>query len=209
MNKVKIGILISGRGSNMVSIVEAVKRGDIPAEVSLVFSNVPEAPGLKKAKNLGIETASFTHKEFPSREDFDKAVSIELDKRGVDLVCLAGYMRMLSNEFVEHYKNRIMNIHPALLPSFPGLDAQKQAFDWGVKVTGCTVHFVDKELDHGPIILQETVPVAENDTADSLTERILEIEHRIYPKAVDLFCRGLLTVKDRKVVIGGYERTKR
>jgi len=209
MNKVKIGILISGRGSNMVSIAEAVKHGNIPAEISIVFSNVPEAPGLKKAKNLGIETASFTHKGFSSREDFDKAVSIELDKRGVNLVCLAGYMRMLSAGFVGHYKNRIMNIHPALLPSFPGLDAQSQAFDWGVKVTGCTVHFVDEELDHGPIILQEAVPVAENDTADSLTERILEVEHRIYPKAVDLFCRGLLTVKDRKVVIGGYERTER
>jgi phosphoribosylglycinamide formyltransferase-1 len=209
MNKVKIGILISGRGSNMVSIAEAIKRGDIPAEISLVFSNVPKAPGLEKAKKLGIETASFTHKGFSSREDFDYAVSVELDKRGVELVCLAGYMRLLSPWFVGQYKNRIMNIHPALLPSFPGLDAQSQAFDWGVKVTGCTVHFVDEELDHGPIILQEAVPVEENDTAESLAERILEVEHRIYPKAVDLFCRGLLTVKDRKVVIGGYERTER
>jgi len=209
MNKVKIGILISGRGSNMVSIAEGVKRGDIPAEISLVFSNLPETPGIEKAKNLGIETASFTHKGFSSREDFDRAVSVELDKRGIDLVCLAGYMRLLSPWFVGQYKNRIMNIHPALLPSFPGLDAQSQAFDWGVKVTGCTVHFVDEELDHGPIILQEAVPVKENDTAESLTKRILDVEHRIYPKAVELFCRGLLTVKDRKVVISGYERTER
>jgi phosphoribosylglycinamide formyltransferase-1 len=209
MNKVKIGILISGRGSNMVSIAEAVKRGNIPAEVSLVFSNMPDAPGLKKAENLGIETTSFSHKGFSSREDFDNAVSVELDKRNIELICLAGYMRLLSGGFVKHYKNRIMNIHPALLPSFPGLDAQKQALDWGVKVSGATVHFVDEELDHGPIILQEAVPVEESDTEESLEERILKVEHKIYPKAVELFCRGLLTVKDRKVVIGGYERTER
>lgn len=209
MNKTKIGILISGRGSNMVSIVEAVRNRNIPAEIVLVFSNVPDAAGLKKAESFGIETASFSHKGFPSRVDFDKAVIEELDKRGVELVCLAGYMRLLSAEFVGYFKNRIMNIHPALLPSFPGVDAQKQAIDWGVKVSGATVHFVDEELDHGPIILQRAVPVREHDTEETLAARILEVEHQIYPEAVDLFCRGLLTVKDRKVVVGGYERTER
>ncbi len=197
----KIGILISGRGSNMLSIIEHIKTHDVPAEVAIVFSNNENAPGLEKAKELGIDTAAFSHKQFSSRKEFDQAVAERLDEKGVDLVCLAGFMRLLSKWFVRHYHNRIMNIHPSLLPAFTGLDAQKQAYDWGVKVAGCTVHFVDEKLDHGPIILQETVNISNNDTADSLAEKILEKEHEIYPLAVELFCRGRLTIDGRKVYI--------
>jgi phosphoribosylglycinamide formyltransferase-1 len=209
MGKVKIGILISGRGSNMVSIAEAINHGEMPGEIAVVFSNVTDAPGIAKAGSLGLETVSFTHKGFKSREEFDRAVAAELDKRNVELVCLAGYMRLLSSWFVARYKNRIMNVHPALLPSFPGTDAQCQAIEWGVKISGATVHFVDDKLDNGPIIIQESVPVLASDDTKSLSERILEIEHKIYPKAVELYCRGLLKVDGRKVVIRDYERTEK
>ena len=208
MEKVKIGILISGRGSNMAAIAQAVHKGQIPAGIAVVFSNVTDAKGIAKAEAFGIETVSFSHKGFKSREDFDRAVAAELDKRDVGLVCLAGYMRLLSPWFVNKYKNKIMNVHPALLPAFPGVDAQKQAVEWGAKVSGATVHFVDDRLDNGPIIIQESVPVFASDDEESLAERILEVEHKIYPKAVELFCRGLLKVDGRKVVIHDYERTE-
>lgn len=201
MKKTKIGILISGRGSNMVSIAEHIKEHNVPGEIALVFSNVGDAPGLKKAEELGIGTVSFSHKGFPSRKEFDMAVASELDKRDVELVCLAGFMRLLSKWFVRKYSNRIINIHPSLLPAFTGLDAQEQAFDWGAKVAGCTVHFVDEKLDHGPIILQRTVPVLNGDTADELSRRILDQEHKTYPEAVELYCRGRLKVDGRKVQI--------
>jgi phosphoribosylglycinamide formyltransferase-1 len=201
MIKKRIAILISGRGSNMVSIVEAVQNGNIPAEISIVISNIPDAPGLKKANDLGIETVVISHKDFKSRVEFDKEIVRKLEERSIDLVCLAGFMRMLSSWFVQRYKNRIMNIHPSLLPSFPGLNAQKQAYDWGVKVTGCTVHFIDEQLDHGPIIVQEAVEVRPNDTAETLAARILEVEHRIYPKAVELFCKDKIRIEGRRILI--------
>ncbi|MBN2135371.1 MAG: phosphoribosylglycinamide formyltransferase [Acidobacteria bacterium] len=186
----------------MVSIVERLCSEKEPVgEVVFVFSNITDAQGLEKAKNFGIETLSFSHKIYSSRKEFDEAVASEIEKRDIDLVCLAGYMRLLSKGFIRKFRNRIMNIHPSLLPSFTGLDAQGQAFDWGVRYTGCTVHFVDEELDHGPIILQRTVEVLQDDTKESLTDRILEMEHQIYPEAVDLYCRDKLKVEGRKVSI--------
>ena len=203
MSKKRIGVLISGRGSNMMSILDACDRGDINGEVVLVLSNKKKAAGLEKAAQRGCETFFISHRNFDSREAFDRAVVAELEKRRVDLVCLAGFMRLLSAWFVRRFRNRIMNIHPALLPSFPGLEAQWQAVDWGVKVSGATVHFVDENLDHGPIILQRVVEVFDGDTGEILAERILRIEHQIYPEAVKLFCEDRLTVDGRKVLIAG------
>jgi phosphoribosylglycinamide formyltransferase-1 len=201
MPKKRIGILISGRGSNMMSIMDTCERGEINGEIVLVVSNKKDAPGLEKAAQRGYETLFISHRDFPSREEFDKAVAEELEKRGVDLVCLAGFMRLLSDWFVRRFRNRIMNIHPALLPAFPGLDAQRQAVEHGAKISGATVHFVDEELDHGPIIIQRAVEVRNDDTDETLSERILKVEHQIYPEAVRLFCAGRLRVEGRKVVI--------
>ena len=180
----KIGILVSGRGSNMVAIVDAIRNGEIQnAEVAVVVSDKPNAAGLEKARERGVETVVVERKGRP-RVEHDVEIISELRKRGVNLVCLAGYMRLLSAEFVRAFPDRIINIHPSLLPAFPGLDAQKQAFDVGVEVTGCTVHFVDEELDHGPVILQKEVSVLEGDTVDTLSARILEQEHRLYVEAI-------------------------
>jgi phosphoribosylglycinamide formyltransferase-1 len=201
MAKKHIGVLISGRGSNMMSIMDACEREEINGEIVLVLSNKKDAPGLEKAAQRGYETLFISHRDFPSREEFDKAVVAELERRGVDLVCLAGFMRLLSTWFVRRFRNRIMNIHPALLPAFPGLDAQRQAVEHGVKISGATVHFVDEELDHGPIIVQRAVEVRDDDTEETLSERILEVEHRIYPEAVRLFCDDRLRVEGRKVLI--------
>ena len=198
-DKKRIGVLISGRGSNMLSIAKACEEGKINGEIVLVVSNKKKAPGLEKAKELGIETLFISNRKFETREAFDSAVVKELQQRKVDLVCLAGFMRLLSPVMVEAFPNKVMNIHPSLLPSFPGLDAQGQAFEYGVKTTGATVHFVDEKLDHGPIILQQTVEVKDDDTAESLSSRILEIEHQIYPEAVGLFCDEKLEVIGRKV----------
>ena len=184
MAKVKIGILISGRGSNMVAIVDAVKSGEIlGAEVAVVISDEADAAGLEKARERGVETVVVERNGRP-RVEHDAEIISELRKRGVELVCLAGYMRLLSAEFVRAFPDRIINIHPSLLPSFPGLDAQKQAFEHGVRVTGCTVHFVDEELDHGPVILQKEVEVRDDDTVETLSARILEQEHLLYVDAV-------------------------
>jgi len=182
--KTKLGILISGRGSNMMSIVAACAAGDIPAEVALVVSNKASAPGIEWATEHGLATAVLSHNDFPDRPSHDRAVVERLRKAEVEWVCLAGYMRLLSGEFVRAYPNRVLNIHPALLPSFPGLHGQEQAFEWGVKVSGCTVHMVDEELDHGPIVVQRVVPVLDDDDADSLSARILEQEHLAYPEAL-------------------------
>ena len=180
----KIGILISGRGSNMVAIVDAVAGGEIPgAEVAVVISDKVDAAGLEKVREHGVATVVVERNGRP-RVEHDAEITGELRKRGVELVCLAGYMRLLSAEFVQAFPNRIINIHPSLLPSFPGLDAQKQAFEAGVKVTGCTVHYVDELLDHGPVILQKEVPVLDGDTVETLAERILESEHKLYVAAV-------------------------
>ncbi len=179
-----IGILISGRGSNMVAIVEAVASGEIPnAEVTVVISDKADAAGLEKAREHGVETVVVERKG-RSREDHDEEIVAELRRRGVELVCLAGYMRLLSPGFVQAFPNRIVNIHPSLLPAFPGLNAQRQAFEAGVKVTGCTVHYVDELLDHGEIILQTKVDIREDDSVETLSTRILEREHKLYVEAV-------------------------
>ncbi|HRI02536.1 MAG TPA: phosphoribosylglycinamide formyltransferase [Pyrinomonadaceae bacterium] len=182
----KIGILISGRGSNMVAIVDAVNSGEIAdAEVAVVISDKTDAAGLDKARDRGVETVVVERRGRP-REEHDAEIISELQKRSVELVCLAGYMRLLSPSFVQAFPNKIINIHPSLLPAFPGLDAQRQAFDAGVKVTGCTVHFVDELLDHGEVILQQPVAVHEGDTVETLSARILEEEHRLYVAAVKM-----------------------
>jgi phosphoribosylglycinamide formyltransferase-1 len=196
-----IAVLISGRGSNMQSIVEACKRGYINAKVSIVLSNRAEAPGLEFARSENIETVVLPHKAFPVREDYDRQVVDILQQKQVDLICLAGFMRLLSSVFVSAFPNRIMNIHPALLPSFPGLHAQKQAVEYGVKVTGCTVHFVDEGLDSGPIILQKILEVKPDDTEESLSQRLLPLEHAAYVEAVKLFFDNRVHVESRKVVI--------
>lgn len=180
----KIAVLISGRGSNMVAIAEAVRIGIIPdSEVVVVISDKPAAPGLAKAAKLGIETVAIERRG-RSREEHDAEIIDELKRRGTELVCLAGYMRLLSKSFVAAFQDRIVNIHPSLLPDFPGLDAQKQAIEAGVKESGCTVHFVDELLDHGPVILQKRVPVISGDTTESLSARILEVEHVAYVEAL-------------------------
>jgi phosphoribosylglycinamide formyltransferase-1 len=196
----RVGILISGRGSNMVALVNAMRDGRIDAEPAVVISNVPEAAGITKARELGVPTEVVDHRGIP-REEHDRKVLEILRASRVDLVCLAGYMRLLSPAFVEVYRNRILNVHPALLPAFPGLDAQQQAIEHGVKVSGCTVHFVDEACDHGPIVLQAAVPVREGDTVEDLSARILEQEHRIYAEAVSLFFQGRLEVEGRRVRI--------
>ncbi len=197
----KIAVLISGRGSNMRSIVEACKREFINAKVTLVLSNRAEAPGLEFATSENIETVVLPHKAFPVREDYDRQVVDILHQKQVDLICLAGFMRLLSSVFVTAFPNRIMNIHPALLPSFPGLHAQRQAVEYGVKVTGCTVHFVDEGLDSGPIILQKTLEVKPDDTEETLSERLLPLEHAAYIEAIRLFFENRVHVENRKVVI--------
>jgi len=196
----RIGILISGRGSNMLALIRAVADERIPgAEVAIVISNVANAPGLEKARELGVETVTLDHRG-KTREEHDRAMAAELRARKVDLVCLAGYMRLLSSWFTREFENRILNIHPSLLPAFSGLDAQRQAIDYGVKFSGCTVHLVDEELDHGPIIKQAVVPVLPDDTEETLSARILIEEHRIYAEAVNLMLSGQLRIEGRRVI---------
>ena len=180
----KIGVLISGRGSNMIALVEAVAAGEIPdSEIAVVISDKADAGGLEKARERGVETV-VVERNGRTREEHDAEIVGELKKRGVELVCLAGYMRLLSPTFIRAFPDRILNIHPSLLPSFPGLDAQRQALNHGVKITGCTVHFVDEHLDNGRIILQRAVEVIDVDTVESLSTRILEHEHSAYVDAV-------------------------
>ena len=196
----KLGILISGRGSNMTAIVEAVKSGAISdSQVAVVISDKKSAAGLEKARERGIETL-VVQRNKRIREEHDAEIISELKKRDVELVCLAGYMRLLSPEFIRAFPNKIVNIHPSLLPAFPGLDAQKQAFDYGVKLTGCTVHFVDEHLDHGAIILQKVVEVANDDTAESLSAKILRHEHVLYIEALKLIVKGNYEIAGRRVL---------
>lgn len=197
----KIVILISGRGSNMQAIVQAAQREQWPAEIAAVISNKPDAAGLQFAQSQGIPTLVVESKSFASRESFDQALQAEIDKIGADLVVLAGFMRILTPGFVQHYANRIINIHPSLLPSFIGLHTHQQALDAGVKLHGATVHFVTAELDHGPIIDQASIRVFNDDTADSLAQRLLEKEHIIYPRAVRLFVEDKLEVQGDRVLI--------
>jgi phosphoribosylglycinamide formyltransferase-1 len=195
----RVGILISGRGSNMVALVRAMQDGVVPADPAIVISNVPGAAGLRTAEGMGIPTAVVDHTLVKPRESHERAVVDLLKAHRVDIVCLAGYMRRLSPFMVRSFPGRILNVHPALLPAFPGLDAQKSALEYGVKVTGCTVHLVDDEVDHGPIVLQAAVPVLDDDTVLSLSARILEREHAIYPEALALVASGVVQLVGRKV----------
>ncbi len=195
----KLGILLSGRGSNFEAIADSIVAGRLQAEIAIVISNKADAPGLESAKRRGFN-AKLIPSKGRTREEHDAEVVDALRDARVDLVCLAGYMRLLSSEFVRAFPHRILNIHPSLLPAFPGLDAQKQAVDYGVKISGCTVHFVDEHLDHGPIVLQKSLPVLDSDDAHSLSARILELEHVAYTEAIRLVLSGEVEIQDRKVV---------
>lgn len=195
----RLGILISGRGSNFAAIADQIKSGALEAEIAIVISNRPEAPGLEIAKERGIKSVSIPSKGL-DREEYDRMLLEELKKHEVDIVCLAGYLRLLSATFIRQYPNRILNIHPSLLPAFPGLDAQHQALQHGVKITGCTVHFVDENLDAGPIILQTAVPVVDGDTVETLSARILRQEHHLYSEALRMVLDGAFRIEGRRVM---------
>jgi phosphoribosylglycinamide formyltransferase-1 len=197
----RLAVLLSGRGSNFRVLHEAAAAGRINADIALVFSNVDGAAGLAAARERGLETLYLNPKLYPQREEYDKEIIREVRKRNIDLVCLAGYMRILTPLFCREFKNQAMNIHPALLPAFPGLHVQKKAIDWGVRFSGATVHFVAEDVDMGPIILQAVVPVLQDDTEDTLAARILVEEHKIYPESVKLYFEGRIEVRGRRVVI--------
>ena len=198
---VNIGVLVSGRGTNLQAIIEAIEEGKIEGEIKVVISDNPDAYALKRAQQYHIDTRYINFKEFKDRESYDKEIIKTLKEKKIDLVVLAGYMRILSPYFIRSYKNKIINIHPALLPSFPGLHAQRQTLEYGAKVSGCTVHFVDEGVDSGPIILQKAVEVSDDDTEESLAEKILKEEHKIYPRAIQLFSENRLMIKGRRVFI--------
>jgi phosphoribosylglycinamide formyltransferase-1 len=195
----RLGILISGRGSNFEAIADSVSAGNVPAEIAVVISNRPDAPGLDSARRRGLNAVALPSRGL-DREVYDRTLAEELERHAVDVVCLAGFMRLLSAGFIRRFPNRILNIHPSLLPAFPGLDAQHQALAHGVKVAGCTVHFVDEHLDAGPIVLQATVPVQDNDTVATLSARILAEEHRIYSEALNLVLEGRYKFEGRRVI---------
>jgi phosphoribosylglycinamide formyltransferase-1 len=195
----RVGILISGRGSNMAALALAMRDGRVPADPAVVVSNVPGAEGLARATAWGIPTEVVDHTKIKPRDAHEREILKVLAGQRVDIVCLAGYMRLLSPRLVEAFRGRMLNIHPSLLPAFPGLDAQRQALNHGVKVSGCTVHFVDEDLDQGPILLQRTVPVHEDDTVDSLSARILEQEHAAYPEALSWLASGKVRIEGRRV----------
>lgn len=202
MNR-NIGVLISGRGSNLQAIIDAIRDGRIDARIAVVISNRADACGLERARQAGIETVVRDHKAWPSREAYETVLVDDLRARDVGLVCLAGFMRLLGATFVGAFPNRILNIHPALLPSFPGLHAQRQAVEHGAKISGATVHLVDTNLDAGPIVMQAAVPVLDGDTEDTLSARILVEEHRIYPEAIQRILDGGWTVQGRRLVFSG------
>lgn len=206
---VPIAVLLSGSGTNLQAIIDAIEAKRLDASIQLVLSNKGDAYGLTRARNHGIATEVLDHKQFPSREAYDQAIVDLLRARGVELVALAGFMRLLSPVFVKAYSNRIMNIHPALLPAFPGLQVQKKALEHGVRFTGCTVHFVNEECDEGPIIIQAVVPVFSDDTGESLAARILKQEHRIYPRAIQLYAEGRLRIDGRRVIVTGSAKNDR
>lgn len=193
-----LGVLISGRGSNLQAIIDAIAAGTLDARIAVVISNRPDAAGLERARKAGIETLVLSHRDYPSREEYDRVLAEHLRARGVGLVCLAGFMRLLSPVFIRAFPNAILNIHPSLLPAFPGLDAQHQAWAHGVKIAGATVHLVDCDLDAGPIVLQRAVPVLEDDTPDTLSARILEEEHTLYPEAIRLVLDGGWRIEGRR-----------
>jgi len=196
----RLGVLISGRGSNLQAIIDAIAAGRLHATIAVVIANVPGAAGLDRARAAGLDIVVVSHKDFGSRDAYDRALADTLRHYRVDLVCLAGFMRLLSPAFIDTFPNQILNVHPSLLPAFPGLDAQRQAFEHGVKITGATVHFVDAQLDAGPIVLQGAVPVLESDTCDALAARILAEEHRLYPQAIQLVLKGGWRIDGRRFV---------
>lgn len=201
----RVGILISGRGSNMVSLIQAMLAGEVDAVPAVVVSNVANAPGLEKARALGVATAVVDQREVKPRSKHESRVAETLREHGVGTVCLAGYMRLLKGPLLQAFPGRILNIHPSLLPAFPGLDAQGQALAYGVKVAGCTVHVVDEQCDHGPIVAQDAVEVRDDDTEDALSARILEREHVLYPRALARFLAGGWKLEGRVLRFGGSE----
>ena len=203
MAKLKVGVLISGRGSNMAALIAAAGAGDYPAEIACVISNVASAPGLQTAATAGVATSVIPHRDFPDRESFDRAVSAELECHGVELVALAGFLRIFSPWFPVRWAGRILNIHPSLLPCFKGLHVQRQALQAGVRLSGCTVHLVTPDLDSGPIVAQAAVPVLANDTEETLSARILRQEHRLYPLAVRWFAEGRVRQMGERVEVTG------
>jgi len=196
-----IAVFASGRGTNFAAIIRAAKKGKIKANLSLLVSDNPKAGAISRAKRAGIKVALVERKDFSTTTDFESKIIQQLEENNIDLIVLAGFMRLISAEFVKKYEGRILNIHPAILPSFKGTQGIKDAFDYGVKVTGVTVHFVDTELDHGPIILQEAVKIEEDDTLASLEAKIHKLEHRLYPEAIRLYVEGKLRIEARKVKI--------
>ena len=199
MNR-RLGVLISGRGSNLQSLLDAIGTGRLDATIAVVISNIENAAGLDRARAAGLEAVVLSHRGWASRDEYDRALARELKARDVGLVCLAGFMRIVGGPLIDAYPNAILNIHPALLPSFPGVDAQRQALAHGVKVSGVTVHFVTRALDDGPIVLQRAVPVLDDDTRETLSLRILEQEHLAYPEAVSVVLDGRWTVEGRRFV---------
>lgn len=194
----RIGVLISGRGSNLQSIIDAISAGELVASIAVVISNRVDAPGLQRARDAGIEAVSISPRDYADRDAYDRALADLLLDRRVSLVCLAGFMRLVGQPLLDAFPNRILNIHPSLLPAFPGLEAQRQALDYGVQVTGATVHLVTSELDGGPIVLQAAVPVLPDDTIDTLSARVLLQEHRIYPEAIRIVLDGRWQVAGRR-----------
>jgi phosphoribosylglycinamide formyltransferase-1 len=194
----RIGILISGRGSNLQAFIDAIAGGRLHAEIAVVIANRADAPGLERAQKAGTETLTIPHRDYPSREEFEEVLVAELRARNIALVCLAGFMRLLGPTFLDAFPTAILNIHPSLLPAFPGVDAQRQAWTYGTKVAGATVHFVTGELDGGPIVLQRAVVVEDDDSPETLAARILEVEHRIYPEAAGLVLAGGWAIDGRR-----------
>jgi phosphoribosylglycinamide formyltransferase-1 len=201
----RIAVLISGRGSNLQALIDAIANGQLDATIAVVISNRDDAAGLLRARDAGIETVVLSHRGYAQRADYDRVLVEELRKRHVRLVCLAGFMRLLGQAFVEAFPNAVLNIHPALLPAFPGMDAQRQAWEHGVKISGATVHFVTADLDAGPIVLQQPVPVLDDDTPETLSARILIAEHRLYPEAIQLVLDGGWHIDGRRVVSTHHE----
>ena len=201
MHRKVLGVLVSGRGSNLQAILDSINAGRLDAKIGMVIADNPEANALRRVTGMDIPTAVVERKNYASRQDFEAALIAQLDLHHVELVLLAGFMRILSPHFINRFPGRIMNIHPALLPAFPGLRAQEQAVLYGVKVSGATVHFVDEGMDSGPIILQESVPVEDDDTVETLAERILHLEHKLYVRAVRLYCEDRISMEGRTVKI--------
>lgn len=199
----KIAVLISGRGSNLQSLIDAAAAGELGAEIALVISNVPDAPGLERAAKAGIPAETIDHRDFEGREPFEDALHAALSGRSIELVCLAGFMRLLTGDFVGRWRDRLINIHPSILPAFKGLHTHERAIEAGVRFSGCTVHFVRPEMDDGPIIAQAAVPVLQGDTPGDLAARILAEEHKLYPMAVRMIAEGRVKVAGNKVEISG------